>query len=67
MASGDNDVIFTGDWGAGDGTGSITEAGIFKGNSFTAGSMMAYNDTINVQKGASDTLKIDWTVTYGAS
>jgi len=66
-AGDDNDVIFSGYWAAGDGTGSITEAGLFRANSFTAGSMMLYSDALSVQKGASDTFKIDWTLTCGAS
>jgi hypothetical protein len=63
----DNDVIFNGYWAAGDGTGSITEAGVFRGNSYTAGSMLLYSDALSVQKAAGDTLNITWTLTCGAS
>ena len=61
----DNDVIYVGDWAAGDGTDAITEAGIF--NSSAAGTMLARSTFSVINKGASDTLKITWTVTIGAS
>lgn len=55
-------VTMVGDWAAGDGTGAITEAGIFDagstGNMWTSASFSAIN------KGASDTLKITWTLTF---
>lgn len=62
----DNDVIYIGDWAAGDGTGAITEAGIF--NLVTLGGVMLCSASFSViNKGASDTLKITWTVTYGST
>lgn len=61
----DNDLVFVGDWAAGDGTGAITEAGIFVGNDNT--SMNYYADFAVVNKAAGDTLSVTWTVTYGAS
>jgi len=61
----DNDVIFVGTWVAGDGTGAITEAGIFLGDNNT--SMNYYADFAVVNKLAADSLVITWTVTYGAS
>ena len=61
----DNDVEYVGDWAAGDGTGAITEAGIFRADDDA--SMMTYADFAAVNKGAADTLKITWTVTFGAS
>ncbi len=55
-------VTYVGDWAAGDGTGAITEAGIF--NLVTiGGTMFVYSSFSVVNKGASDTLKITWTVT----
>lgn len=57
-----NVVTYVGDWAAGDGTGTLTEAGIF--NAASAGTMLA-RAAISVTKGASDTLKITWTVTIG--
>ena len=64
-AGDDNDVIYVGDWIAGDGTGAITEAGILLGDNNT--SMNYYADFGVVTKGAADTLQITWTVTHGAS
>jgi len=61
----DNDVIYVGDWAAGDGTGAITEAGIL--NSSAAGSLLARATFAAINKGASDTLAITWTVTLGSS
>jgi hypothetical protein len=61
----DNDVIYKASWAAGDGTGAITEAGIF--NSSGAGTMLAASTFSVINKGASDTLTITWTVTCGAS
>ncbi len=63
----DNDVIYSGFWGAGIGTATITEAGVFQASGTTRTTMSTYNDGLNVVKGASDTLKIDWTVMFGAS
>jgi len=63
----DNDAIYSAFWGAGVGTGSVREAGIFLGSATSRSDMMTYNDALTVNKGASDTLKIDWTVTFGAS
>ena len=57
-----NVVTYVGDWAAGDATATLTEAGIF--NASSAGTMLA-RAAIAVTKGASDTLKITWTVTLG--
>ena len=48
-------------WNAGDGTGSITEAGIF--NAASSGDMLARTTFSAVNKSASDILTITWTVT----
>jgi len=64
-AAADNDVVYIGDWAAGDATATITEAGIFLADNNTT--MMAYDDSMNIVKGAADTLKITWTLTFGAS
>lgn len=61
----DNDVLYVGDWAAGDGTGAITEAGIFQADNNTT--MMAVASFAAVNKAAGDTLQINWTVTFGAS
>jgi hypothetical protein len=61
----DNDVVYKATWAAGDATGALTEAGIF--NSSVAGTMLAASTFSVINKGASDTLTITWTVTVGAS
>jgi hypothetical protein len=59
-----NVVTYVGDWAAGDGTSSdIEEAGIF--NAASSGTMLARATFTLINKGASDTLKITWTVTIG--
>ena len=63
----DNDVVYSGYWAAGVATKTITEAGIFLGSATSRSDLMTYDDSLNVLKGAGDTLKIDWTLTYGAS
>lgn len=56
-------VTMVGTWAAGDGTGALTEAGIFDasvaGNMWCSGTFSVYN------KAAGDTLTITWTLTYG--
>lgn len=54
-------VTMQGDWAAADGTGAITEAGVFDASS--AGNMHLYTSFSVVNKGASDTLQIVWTLT----
>ena len=59
-----NVVTYVGDWAAGDATNSaIAEAGIF--NASSSGTMLARATFTAINKGASDTLKITWTVTIG--
>lgn len=55
-------VTMIGDWAAGDGTGAITEAGIF--DAASTGNMWASQSFSVVNKGASDTLQITWTLTF---
>lgn len=57
-------VIYICDWAAGDGTGAITEAGIF--NSPSAGTMLCRTTFAVKNKGATDTMKLTWTITYTA-
>jgi len=65
-AGDDNDVIYVGTWGAGDATAALTEAGIF--NLATLGGTMFVSATFAaINKGASDTLVITWTVTFGST
>jgi len=46
---------------AGEGTGTVTEAGVF--NNVSAGTMLLYNDSISFAKGAGDSLELTWTLT----
>lgn len=46
---------------AGEGTGTVTEAGVF--NHLSAGNMLVYNDGLNYAKGAGDSLELTWTLT----
>lgn len=55
-------VTYVGTWSAGDATAALTEAGIF--NAGAAGTMLARVLFSVINKGASDTLVITWTVTF---
>ena len=54
-------VTMIGDWAAGDGTGTLTEAGIFDASS--NGNMWMSASFSALVKGAADTLQITWTLT----
>jgi hypothetical protein len=54
-------VTMQGDWAAADGTGALTEAGIF--DAASTGNMWMYTSFSVVNKGASDTFQIVWTLT----
>jgi len=60
----DNDVVYVATFGAGTGTGALTEAGIF--NDVSAGTMFSRATFSVVNKAAADTLVITWTVTIGS-
>lgn len=49
--------------GAGDGTGALTEAGIFN-NTVAAGTMLSRVTFPVVNKQATDTLEINWTISF---
>ncbi len=55
-------VTIVADWAAADGTGAITEAGTFDASS--AGNMWMSASFSVINKGASDTLSISWTLTF---
>ena len=59
--SASNVLTMVGDWAAGDGTGAITEGGIF--NAASAGTMYARATWSVINKAAGDTLQITWTFT----
>jgi len=54
-------VTYVASFGAGTGTGAVTEAGIF--NASSAGTLLCRTEFAVVNKGASDSLSITWTVT----
>ncbi len=56
-----NKIVYIADWSPGDGTGAIAEAGIF--NSVTAGTMLCRSTFAVKNKGAGDSLSIQWTLT----
>ena len=56
-------VTMVGDWAAGDGTGAITEAGIFDVVTANTVNMWASASFSVVNKAAGDTLSISWTLT----
>jgi hypothetical protein len=60
-----NVLTMVGDWAAGDGTGAITEAGIF--NAASNGTLYARAVFPVINKGAGDTLSITWTFTLTVS
>lgn len=63
--SDNNKVAFAATFGAGAGTGAVTEAGIF--NASSSGDMLCRTVFSVVNKSADDTVSITWTVTIAAS
>jgi hypothetical protein len=57
----DNAVAYVGSFGAGTGTGAITEAGLL--NASSNGTLLCRTVFSVINKGANDTLGITWTVT----
>lgn len=58
-----NAVLYTATFPAGVGTGSLQEAGLF--NAVSGGSMLSRTTYAVINKGASDELIINWTITIG--
>jgi len=58
-------VVYVSTFEAGDGTGAVTEAGLF--NASTGGDMLCRTVFSVVNKAADDTLSITWTITLSAS
>lgn len=54
-------VTYIASFGAGTGTGAVTEAGIF--NAGSGGTMLCRTEFATVNKGADDSLSITWTIT----
>jgi hypothetical protein len=59
-----NVVSLSNTYVAGTGTGAITEAGIFN-NATSGGTMLSHVVFSAINKGAADTLTINWTITVG--
>ena len=57
----DNTVEYASTWAAGDGSGSLTEAGLFTASS--GGTMLARTVFAVVNKGVNDSITITWTIT----
>jgi hypothetical protein len=60
-----NVLTMVGDWAAGDGTGSITEAGVLSASS--GGTLFARAVFTAIPKGAGDSLSVTWTFTLSVS
>ena len=54
-------VTYVATFGAGVGTGTIAEAGLF--NAASAGTMLARTISVNMTKGATDSLTVTWVIT----
>lgn len=59
------DVVYVATFSAGTGTGALTEAGIL--NAASAGTLLCRTVFSTVNKGASDSLQVTWTVSMAAS
>ena len=60
-----NTVTYVSSFEAGEGTGAVTEAGLF--NAASSGTMLCRTVFPVVNKGANDTMAITWTITLSAS
>ena len=58
-------IVYVSSFEAGDGTGAVTEAGIF--NAATSGDMLCRTVFSVVNKAADDTMSVTWTITLSAS
>jgi len=56
-----NEIAYVCTWAAGDGTGAITEAGLF--NASSGGDMLCRTVFSVVNKGSADSMTITWTIT----
>ena len=56
-----NAVAYVCTWAAGDGTGAVTEAGLF--NASSGGDMLCRTVFSVVNKGSADSMTITWTIT----
>jgi len=56
-----NEIAYVCTWAAGDGTGAITEAGLF--NASSGGDMLCRTVFSVVNKGSADSMTVTWTIT----
>ena len=56
-----NEVVYSATFAASEGTGAVSEAGIF--NALTSGTLLCRTVFSTVNKGAADSLSITWTIT----
>jgi hypothetical protein len=56
-----NTIIYVCTWAAGDGTGAITESGLF--NASSGGDMLCRTVFAVVNKGSADSMTVTWTIT----
>jgi hypothetical protein len=61
---GSTNIVYSASFGAGVGTGALTEAGVF--NAASAGNMLCRTVFSVINKAANDTMTITWTVTLAA-
>jgi hypothetical protein len=61
---GTTNIVYSASFGAGVGTGALTEAGIF--NASSAGTLLCRTVFSVINKAANDTMSITWTVTLAA-
>lgn len=62
--SNNESIVYVATFAAGEGTGAVTEAGIF--NASTSGTMLCRTVFSVVNKAAGDTLQVTWTLTFSA-
>ena len=60
-----NTVVYVSSFEAGEGTGAVTEAGIF--NASSSGDMLCRTVFPVVNKASDDTMSVTWTITLTAS
>ena len=62
-----NTIVYVSSFEAGEGTGAVTEAGVFNAASSGTGTMLCRTVFAVVNKQADDTMSVTWTITLSAS
>ena len=62
-----NTITYVSSFEAGEGTGAVTEAGVFNAASSSSGTMLCRTVFPAVNKQADDTMSVTWTITLSAS